>query len=83
MNICKCEYEEELRGLCSRLREARLSCGMTMREAGVMLGIGVATISRIECGVGNPTAGVLIAMANIYGCRLSIVTGMYENSDEV
>lgn len=54
-----------------RLKEARLSAGLTQEEAASALHVGRTTVTMWETGAVNPTADKLPAIARLYGCTIN------------
>lgn len=54
-----------------RLKEARLSAGLTQEEVAKALNISRTTVTMWETGDVNPTADKLPAIARLYGCTIN------------
>lgn len=53
------------------LRVARIRAGLTQRQVSVTSGIDIASLSRIERGIGNPTIGTIAKLAEAIGTDLA------------
>ncbi|PPG34239.1 transcriptional regulator [Rathayibacter sp. AY2B7] len=60
-------------GLGARLRELRLSAGLSLKALAGRLGISVSAVSQIERGAMQPSVGRLIALVDALGVPLSAV----------
>ena len=69
MNIDKSVYADELALMGQALRSAREAAGMSTTDVATRLGVDASTISKLERGVWNPSAGYLIALAGVYGMK--------------
>ena len=49
------------------LRDARIRAGLAQRQVSKTSGIDIASLSRIERGIGNPTIGTLAKLAEAIG----------------
>ena len=54
-----------------RLKEVRLSAGLTQEEAAKALNVSRTTVTMWETGTVNPTADKLPAIAKLYGCTIN------------
>ena len=59
------------REFCSRLRERRKSAGLTQADLAKRVGVHVTTISNYESKGKNPSLGVLMRLAEVFGYDLS------------
>lgn len=50
-----------------QLKHWRMAAGLTQQEVAKKSGVRVETVSRIECGLGNPTVGTLRAIIKAVG----------------
>ncbi len=66
------EMDERAR-LGAQLLAARRARGLTQPDLSALTGIQQAEISRIENGVGNPTAATLLRLADALGQRIALV----------
>ncbi|MCW4458578.1 helix-turn-helix domain-containing protein [Microbacterium sp. MPKO10] len=74
--IAAAEFAAEMgeqAALGAALAEARRSRELTQPALSAITGIQQAEISRIERGVGNPTAATLTRLANALGRRFALV----------
>ena len=58
-----------------RLRNARISAGLTVRQLAAEAGLSAVTISRIERGHSTPTVSTLQALSEALGVSLASLTG--------
>lgn len=63
----------ERKQLGTQLAEARKARGFTQPELSKLTGIQQAEISRIERGVGNPTATTLLRLTDALGQRVALI----------
>lgn len=54
-----------------RLREFRIKAGLSQALLHEQTGVGIAHISRLERGVGNPTLDMMEALAIGVGCSVA------------
>ena len=59
------------RPLAANLRRARTSAGLSVVELARRAGVGRATLTQLEAGVGNPTLETLYALADVLGVALA------------
>jgi len=50
-----------------RMEAARMSCGMTQRDAAIVLGVSRSVVSRVERAEVDAQVAVLVNMATLYG----------------
>jgi len=58
----------------AKLKEYRLSVGLTQQEFAETLGVAQNTISQYESGKRTPTVRKLVALSSILGCSVSELT---------
>lgn len=63
---------ETHRALGRRFEEARTEAGLTQSQLADRSGIGQAEISKIERGLGNPTAGTMLKLAAALGTSITL-----------
>jgi transcriptional regulator with XRE-family HTH domain len=63
------------KGLASRVRHLRTERGWSARELARRIGVGVATVRRIERALGNPSLAVLVSAAKAMKVPLSQLLG--------
>jgi len=69
------EKQMHLRTLGERLRAARRSAGMTLKEVAKTMGYSWVVIERWETNVALPTLQVLLTLCGVYGVSFEIVGG--------
>ncbi|MCC3299291.1 helix-turn-helix transcriptional regulator [Arthrobacter caoxuetaonis] len=52
------------------IRDARRRAGITQKDAADLSGVAERTVRAIESGVGNPSLGSVIAVANTVGLHV-------------
>jgi CheY-like chemotaxis protein/DNA-binding XRE family transcriptional regulator len=63
-------FSEHARAIGRLVRRARLRRGWSQRELALRLGVGVATLQRIEAARGNPSLRLLVGLARTLAVRL-------------
>lgn len=58
----------------SKLKKAREKSGLSQSEAGRMVGVGKAAISKIERGGTSPSSDVLVRLCKLYGVEIGNIT---------
>ncbi|MFC1418915.1 helix-turn-helix domain-containing protein [Streptacidiphilus cavernicola] len=66
---------EELSGLGARLRERRLSSGLTLEAAAARVGLSPAHLSRLETAKRQPSLPVLLGLSRAYGVPVEVLIG--------
>ncbi|MEZ0069768.1 transcriptional regulator with XRE-family HTH domain [Streptacidiphilus sp. MAP12-20] len=66
---------EELPGLGARLRERRLSSGLTLEAAAARIGLSPAHLSRLETAKRQPSLPVLLGLSRAYAVPLDVLLG--------
>lgn len=69
---------EPLESIGDRLREARLSAGLSQRELARRLGLSPSLISQLESGLSKPSVGTLYAIVSELGVSLD---SLFHGSD--
>jgi transcriptional regulator with XRE-family HTH domain len=64
--------------LATRVRRLRLERGWSAPELARRIGVGVATVRRIEQGLGNPSLAVLVSVARAMRLPLPQLLGKAE-----
>lgn len=59
----------------TRLKAARLACGLTQADVGKALGVSQARVSVMELGAGQPYGGQVFQLANLFGCTTDWLLG--------
>lgn len=59
-----------VRGLGERLATLRYEKGWTQQKVADAVSVDPSTIARIEYGDQNPSVGLLVKLADLYGCTL-------------
>ena len=59
-----------------RFRKMRSKAGLSKEIAAIRLGCSYSTLSNYESGRTDPTAIVLLAMRQVYGCTASDLLGV-------
>jgi transcriptional regulator with XRE-family HTH domain len=67
------EPGEELPGLGARLRERRLSSGLTLEAAAARVGLSPAHLSRLETAKRQPSLPVLLGLSRAYAVPLDVL----------
>jgi len=58
----------------NKLKEARERKGLTQAEVGAAVGVQKAAISKIECGIGLPSAETLARLCALYEVGITELT---------
>lgn len=58
----------------SKLKKAREKMRLSQSEAGRMVGVGKAAISKIERGGKSPSSDVLVRLCKLYGVDIGDIT---------
>jgi transcriptional regulator with XRE-family HTH domain len=66
---------EDLPGLGARLRERRLSSGLTLEAAAARIGLSPAHLSRLETAKRQPSLPVLLGLSRAYAVPLDVLLG--------
>ncbi|WP_370071806.1 helix-turn-helix domain-containing protein [Streptacidiphilus sp. MAP5-3] len=69
------KLDEELPGLGARLRERRLSSGLTLEAAAARIGLSPAHLSRLETAKRQPSLPVLLGLSRAYAVPLDVLLG--------
>ncbi len=57
------------------LRQARLGCHMTLQDVSNSIGLSVTHLSRLESGKRQPSVGILMQLARLYGTSVGNLLG--------
>lgn len=63
-----------------RIRELRISSGLTQQELGAVLGVAKNTVSQYETGRNAPNDDIKIAMANYFNVSMDYLMGKTDQS---
>jgi transcriptional regulator with XRE-family HTH domain len=66
------------KGLAVRVRRLRAARGWSAQELARRIGVGVATVRRIECAIANPSLAVLVSVAKAMRVSLPTLLGRRE-----
>ena len=66
------------KGLGSRIKNARISCGLTQADISNMLRVSASTVGMWEQGRREPDLDTIEALANIFNVPMSSLTGQEE-----
>lgn len=69
------DTDEDLPGLGARLRERRLSSGLTLEVAAGRVGLSPAHLSRLETAKRQPSLPVLLGLSRAYGVPVEVLLG--------
>lgn len=64
--------KKERRRIGERLMQVRMELGWTREQVAMISGLAEATIQKVEEGAFNVPLDVLSAVADVYGCKVSI-----------
>lgn len=73
---------EEVDGLGVRLRAARESTGLSLREVARRVNVSPSFISQVERGRANPSVGTLYALVNVLGTSIDDLIGEQADASE-
>lgn len=65
--------------LCEALKRCRLSKGVTQKQAAQAAGVSSSMYQFYEYGKNEPTASVLISLADYYAVSLDYLVGLSDN----
>lgn len=65
----------------NKIRELRKTSGYTLKQLGVLIGVGESTVSQYENEKRQPDNATLIKLASIFGVSVDYLLGVDEQSE--